>query len=484
MSEGSAEPTPAAGPAGAGILTNAAFRLLADLGAKVATIVLFVVMARRLGDAGFGVFTFALAYVTLVTALGDFGQAQLLTREVARDHSRLDDLFYDILALRAALALPALAVAVAVATAAFEPATRDAILLLGLSVVADLLAATVFAAFQAFERLVWLPVVLIPQRALTAAGGVLALTLGGGVVAVAAVFLAGSLLAQLAAVAIMRRQLPVPRRAVTPGRWRGLMRVALPIGLAGVFATILFRVDIVLLGVLDSDTAVGDYGAAYRLLETTLFISWAVGGAAFPVLSRLRPGGDPPLERVFSRTIKLAVAFTAPLAVGGGVLAEPVLRLLYGADFENAATALRLLAPTIVLYPVGHVAGYLLVGQDRQRVLATTYGVAALLNIALNLVLIPSLSLDGAALATTVSELFVVIALLVGATRVCDIELGRALAAPAAGAAAAGAVMLALHDSLVLAAPAGGLAYLALAAGLESRLFADDLRWIVERVRR
>ena len=67
---------------GSGILANTAYRSIADLGSKLCSSFLFIVMARKLGGEGFGVFTFALAFVMLVTGLADFGQDATLTREV------------------------------------------------------------------------------------------------------------------------------------------------------------------------------------------------------------------------------------------------------------------------------------------------------------------------------------------------------------------------------------------------------------------
>ena len=130
------------------------------------------------------------------------------------------------------------------------------------------------------------------------------------------------------------------------------MRAALPIGLAGVFAVVLFRVDTAMLAVFESKDVVGEYGAAYRLLETTLFLSWSVGAAVYPVYSRLSPSSEPRVGFVFERSLKLVVALTLPLAAGALVLADPLIQALFGAGYDDAATALQLLAPAIALYPV------------------------------------------------------------------------------------------------------------------------------------
>ena len=125
----------------------------------------------------------------------------------------------------------------------FEAGARTVVLLLGLAVVAEALMSTCFAMFQAFERLVYIPIVLITQRWVTSGVGIAALALGAGVETVSAIYLAGAVGALVLALFCLFTRVARPRLDGQPKRWWPLMRVALPVGIAGVFATILFRVD-------------------------------------------------------------------------------------------------------------------------------------------------------------------------------------------------------------------------------------------------
>jgi O-antigen/teichoic acid export membrane protein len=64
------------GARGRRIVANVGWRALADLGSKVASLALYVVMARELGASQFGIYTYGFALVTIVTALGSFGQGR------------------------------------------------------------------------------------------------------------------------------------------------------------------------------------------------------------------------------------------------------------------------------------------------------------------------------------------------------------------------------------------------------------------------
>lgn len=468
------------------ILANTAWRGIAEIGSKVATLALIVVIARRLGDAEFGVFTFGFAFANLVTALGGFGQDVVLIREVARDRRQLHRYFFNTLFLKSALAVPvALLASAATFALGVDPETRWVILLLGLAVVAELLTMTCLAVFQAFERLVYMPIVLVTQRAVTAAVGIGALLAGAGVVAVSAIYAAAAGLAFLLALALMYRRIGQPELSVDPGFWWPLMRIAAPIGVAGVFGTILFRVDTAILASFESERIVGEYGAAFRLFEATLFLSWSAGTAIYPVLSRLTSETDPPVGSIFDPALKFVVAFTLPLAVAAAVLGRPLVELIYGSGFEEARTALVLLAPAIVLYPVAHIASVLLYARDRQVAVVSVYGFAAVTNVILNVVLIAAFSLEGAAVATSLTWLLLAGALLVLAVGTSGgLDVGRVAGGPALAATAAAIPMALLGDDAVPAVTAGAAAYVLLLVAYERRFHPQDAGWAGDFLRR
>ena len=238
------------------ILVNTWYRVIADLLAKLASIALYIAIARELGSEEFGVFAFGLSFVSLVTALADFGQDRVLTREVARSHRAVDRYFVNTVGLKLVLAVPALAVALWILTAFADTETRNVAALLGVAVVFEQLMATFFGVFQSYERLVYVPVALVTQRFLTAIVGIGVLIAGGSVVDVSAIYLGGAFVGFAIALWLLLSRVVHPRLTVTPRTWRALMLAALPIGAAGVLSTVLFRADIAMLAAMQSSTDV------------------------------------------------------------------------------------------------------------------------------------------------------------------------------------------------------------------------------------
>jgi O-antigen/teichoic acid export membrane protein len=462
------------------VARNAGLQVVAETISKVASLVLYAVMARSLGQAGFGHFTFAFSLAGLFVVFAAPDVEYVLTRDVARDRSALPGMFWNALGLKLVLGVIAVALAVVVA-AIWEdvPELPLAVGLLGIGLLGELLAKVPYATFLAYDDMRPVATTVVLQRLVTAAAGIAVLAAGGGLAEIAAVFAASSLGALALAVWRLDRAIGVPPVRLGGVAARHLFTSGLPLGISAVFTATLFRIDVVILAWLDDAEAVGLYGAAYRLLDATLFLSYSLVAALLPMLSRLSRASTPPIAQAFAAGAKVLAAVLFPLGAGAALFAEPIMRLVYGEDFTEGATALRLLGGTIALFGISYLSSAVLVAQDRQRVIPWVTGVVAAENIALNFALIPSLSLDGAALATTLTELTRAAALTwlaIGATG--RISAARILLGPLAGCAGMVAAWLIAGDGVVGIVLAL-LAYPAVLVAFERRLHPDDLRMIV-----
>jgi O-antigen/teichoic acid export membrane protein len=468
------------------ILANTGYRAIAELGSKVATFVLFVLMARKLGESDFGVFTFALSLTLVTSVLGDFGQIQVLVREVARNREAVHDHFGNNVVMRLGLALAGLGITLGV-LAAFGSTSKTllVVLLVGLSNAFELLRGALFGVMEAYERLGFEPIVLVTQRFIGTIAAAIVLFTGGGVVFVAAVYMLGSASGVLLSTFFVFTRIVVPRFHVSLRDWWPLMRMAIPIGIAGVFGTVLFRADAALLAAFKSNEIVGDYGAAYRIFESTLFIGWAIGAALYPIYSRLSRTSEPTVRAISEWSFKLAAAATVPLTVAGVVLARPLIFLLYGRAYEQSVAAVKLLAPAVSLYAVAFLCGLVLVAQGRPKPMTVVLGLGAVENIVANLLMIPHLSLKATALNTSLSQFLVTVPLLVLVARtVGGFSYLRTFSGPVvAGLVSAGA-MAVLRDSPLVALGAGLLAYAVVLGVVEWFAFPEDAQLVRAMFRR
>jgi O-antigen/teichoic acid export membrane protein len=179
-----------------------------------------------------------------------------------------------------------------------------------------------------------------------------------------------------------------------------LLRTSLPLFWAAFVALVMTWTDTFLLGLWADSRAVGLYGAALRLSLLTTFVLRAVNSVAAPRFSALYARRElVPLGRLTRRTAAITTALAVPLLTlfllfPGSVLA------LFGPEFPEAALALRLLAVGQFINVATGPVGNLLMMSGHEQTFRKVSVVAAGLNVALNLLLIPRYGIAGAATAT------------------------------------------------------------------------------------
>jgi O-antigen/teichoic acid export membrane protein len=376
----------------------------AEVVGKLGTLVIVVGAARVLPLADFGVFSVALAAGVVVAVVPSWGFDTILIQRGAVRPGELPTLLAQLLALRAVVAAVVLAAVTAVVAASGAPGPVVASVA---CVVAACLADTLADAYRsvavACERQGIVARAQVSQRAATAVLALLALLLSRSLLQLSVAYLVGTLVGTVA-VAAGSTRLGV-RPCWRGVGWRGvgrLLRESWSAGAHSVASMALFRADAMLLAALAGAAAAGRYAAAYRLLETVIFVCWTVARAVFPVMvsatdpAKVRRGADRGL-------VVLAAAFlpyAALLWCRGG----DVLRLLYGESFARASdTALIWLAPAPLVFGGAWLAAYVLQsGGPNPVVLIGSVG-ALVVNIGLNLALIPRYGPAGSAAATSIS---------------------------------------------------------------------------------
>ena len=247
--------------------------------------------------------------------------------------------------------------------------------------------------------------------------------------------------------------------------------------------TALFRLDAVILSQFKGNDAVGFYGVAYRLLESTLFITYTFVAALLPTLSRLTADSTPTIGEAFELGLKLIAMALLPIGLGFVLFAEPMVHLLYGSDYDPSVPAVRLLGVAAAFYGVSFLGATALIAQGRQRVLPWITAVVLVLNVGLNLLVIPEYSFKGAAAVTSISEVVLAIMTLVFVLRLTGrVSALRVVSGPVVGCVAIGVVALVAGTGL-LGLVLGALVYLPVLFAVEHRFFPHDVRRLRDVVR-
>jgi len=199
-----------------------------------------------------------------------------------------------------------------------------------------------------------------------------------------------------------------PYLAAGPTPWRELIRLAVPLFLAGVSVRVFERIDLICVQVIGGSAAgTGLYGAAQSLAALPAFIATAATPALLASLTGLIAAGDRASARMLSGHALRAMLWLVPVA-GAVALASGVLvRLMFGQDYASAAPILAVLSVASLANVVLVVATTLLVAIDRPWASVAVSSPLVPMAVAGHIVAIPRLGGLGAAVVTAAVSFFV-----------------------------------------------------------------------------
>ena len=161
-----------------------------------------------------------------------------------------------------------------------------------------------------------------------------------------------------------------------------------------------------LIAIFHGPELAGQYTAAYRLFLFLNLPAFFTAYSMLPTLTRLAEADDAESEhRIVASSLKLLAAYGLAVVGGTELLGHLALKILFGPDYTAAGPTLVLLSSGAMWYVVGFTAGYSLLAVRRNSSFLRGAAVASILNVALNLALIPPLGMTGAGIATLVSFL-------------------------------------------------------------------------------
>lgn len=473
----------AAGGGTQGVASNAAWLMTAELVGKLASFVLVVILARGLGPRQYGYFAFTLAFLPLFLHLARWGIDVASLRRIALRREEFSSSFVNGAVVRVTLAVIATVAGLGLAALVVDNRTAyEVAVVVGLALLLDEVAAYLSVAFVAFEQMRFDAGILIANRVVSTALAGVVVALDGGLLAVCIAYLLGSLGAVVVGWYSLRRRLPPVRaRDFRRTELGALLREGAPYGLANFLNMAVFRIDAVLLQVMKGPVAVGIYGVAYRFFEPILFVTWSIAQAAMPKL--VRDTESPAPTRTFELSLAATLAFYLPVAAGAPFTAAWLLEHLFGPRYLVAETAVLWLAAAAVPYGVAHLARTAAVATGERRSIMAVAAGALACNLVLNLVLIPSHGVSGAAAATFFTEVLEC-GLLLGlyVRRTASVPISGAVVAPVV-AAACMAVALWPTFRGAGALLAGPVVFVAAMAAVTRLIAPGDMRALVRAVR-
>ena len=363
-------------------------------------------VVRYLGPEQFGQINFATAFVGLFGAIAGLGLQSIVVRDIVRDQTCKEE----ILGTAAVLQFIGGLVAYGLLLGSIlwlrpnDAMARALVAILGSS----LLFKAIDVAVYWFESQVQSKYTVWVKNSvfLVFAALKVALILNQAtLIAFAWAAMAEALVVALLMGVILGLRGPKLRQLrITLSRMKTLLKESWPLLLSSVAIIIYMKIDQIMLGQMVGDEAVGIYSAAVRISELWYFVPMMIVVSVFPSILESKKRNEDQyyqrLQNLYDLMILLSVSVALPMTF----LSTSIVTLLFGDHFAAAGPVLAIHIWAAVFVFLGVASSQWFLAENRQILSFQRTAIGAIVNIILNLLLIPGFGVIGAAIATVISQ--------------------------------------------------------------------------------
>ena len=369
-------------------------------------ILVTVWIARYLGPEQFGLLNFALAFTGLFGVIAALGLKGIVIRDIVQspEQARLTLGTAGVLQMVAGMLMFLVTLGAIGYLRADDPVARSIVALLGSLM---LLKACDIAEFWFESQVQSKYTVWVQNSAFVVFAGIKIVLIlqESTLMAFVWVMVSEGLVVALAMLIMMSKRGPsVSRLRVSAGRAKSLLQDSWPLILSSIAVMVYLKIDQIMLGQLLGDESVGVYTAATRISEAWYFIPSVIMASVFPALLDSKKHNEiqyyQRLQHAFNLMVVLSVGVSVPMTL----LSGPIIHLLYGDAYGEAGTVLAIHMWASVFVFLGVASNKWFLAENRQMQSFQRTALGALVNIGLNLLLIPIYGAVGAAIATICAQ--------------------------------------------------------------------------------
>lgn len=384
---------------------------MASVGQKIISFVYFTMIANHLGAENTGKYFFALAFTTVFVVFVDLGLTSVLVRESAKHREKIQSYFSTILSVKIGLGiLTYIATIVTINLMGYPEETRHLVYLSGVTMLFDSLHLTLYGVLRAIGNLKYEAIGIVGSQFLTLTMGTAFLYLNFPLFYLILAFTISSFLNVLYVTYILYKKYKIN---LTPHYDREIFvhiaKIALPFAFAAVFARVYSYIDSILLSKLAGDVQVGLYSVPYKITYAFQFFPLALMAVLYPKFSEYFATNKQKLAFVFERGIKYLLIIVMPITFGIGVLSHDIILTFFRPEYVNSQLPLQILLVGLIFSYISFPIGAFLNACNRQVTQTTIVGLVMVINIILNVLLIPYYGVVGSAISALVGNMFLTI---------------------------------------------------------------------------
>lgn len=368
-----------------------------------------VFVARYLGPEQYGMLSYVIAFVGLFSVLSSLGLNSIVVKELAKHPECRDEILGTAMALRAIGTLLMAGMIVTVSVLMHQTDMMQILIVIVFAGYFFQVLTVIDWYFQAEVLSRFVVIAQIAQLIVVALATLLMIWLDAPLVMFALVLIVEAMVLASVLVWFYTREVGKITLWSVSRIWATrLLKQSWPLILSGAAIMIQARIDQVMLGEMLGDNAVGQYSVAMRMIEAFAFVPVIICNSIAPEVTKWKLSGEKTYHHGLTNLYRLMFILFLIVAIPLFFLATPIIVFLFGESYQPAGALLALFGIRLFFVNFGMVRGLFVTNNELFRYALVTSLLGAVINVALNYMLIPDYGAEGAIWATILSFLVTV----------------------------------------------------------------------------
>ena len=362
-------------------------------------------LIRYLTPEQFGLYSYAIAFVALFEPLANFGIDQIVVRDIAKKIGTPQQILSTVFILKAFSSTLALFLSIA-AILYLRPDDylgQRLVIIIGITLLFKVFD-TVDLWFQSQIQSQYIVITKNIAFLISILVKIFLIVSKAPLVAFAYLILGEVILAKSVLIIVYNTQ----ENAFSVNRFnwsqaKKIFKDSFLLMLSGVAILVYMRIDQIMLGQMAGTKAVGIYSVAVKLSESWFFLPMAITNSALPIIADYHKNNPQLYEQKLHELFKVAIGLTYLVAIPCTLFSRPIINILFGTDYTASATILSLHIWSGLFVCLGLVRNLWVISENFTGFAFTSTTTGAIINLGLNLILIPPYGAIGATVATLIS---------------------------------------------------------------------------------
>ncbi len=385
------------------IFKNVSYLFASQIISKLLFLLQIVFIARYLGAEGLGKYAFVFAFGGIFFIFANLGLTNLTIRELAKDKSKTAIYFSNLLFIKTISCLVIFSLMILISQfTTLSKELKTGIILIAIILALDSFISIFRSIFRAFEKMQYEAIIELIHNFIIVSTVILLLVFGYGFLHILNAFIMAKIIAVVMMTYFTLKYFAKPIFKLDIILIKNLLLKSLPFLITGVAALIIYRIDIIMLEFLKGSAIVGLYEAGYLIISNLQIFPVFLIIAFYPSLSNHFKDGYK-LKFLYKKATFCLLILSLFILIGVFIFGKSVILLLFGKEFLKSVLILKLISIGGFFLFLNLINVYYLNAINKAYINVLFFTIGAILNVILNLMLIPQLSYVGAGIATIVS---------------------------------------------------------------------------------